>query len=357
MNKRIQHVDFTTINKILDEVKQYTKIRYEEWKKFDDDSLASSSFIEDKQIRFEITTKWYENKPCTYIFTKNNEDDIELLISTKGSDAYRTLRRYYKVPDFRNTEMDMYIPRDEWGKYIFSAQPLLGYNKKYNMKETYLYEYDINSAYSDQMLKPCPNTSCYTLFDIVRENQVGFMFDKELTLVDQPGLYADIVFDLMESPFTRFVDTWYGRKKKAKNMVKKKKAKEMLNFSIGYMQRTNPFLRAFIIHNCNKRIQSLLDDNVALWNTDAIYSTVRRPELELGNDLGQWKIEEGLFRIRELEYQKVGEAPHFRGVPRSWFPPNFNLLTDKLPTSGNIYKFNIDKFRIEEMDYNEACEG
>lgn len=352
MNKRERYVTAEEMNEILSTIEQFTNICYGEWREYEDKSLATHSFIEDGLTTFKVTTKWYLRgnrlSPCTYILKKDGM--VKTII--KGSDAYATLQKYYKCPDYRTiNDPDIDIPINERGSFAYSAKPILGYNPKYNGKEIYLYEYDLNSAYPDQMLKEIPDTSKYHLFDIVKEGQVGFMFDYQLTLVDRPGLYADIIFDLMDSPFKRFVNVWYNKKKYAKNKEEKENAKQHLNFSIGYTQRTNPFIRGYIIHKCNQRIASLIDENTALWNTDAIYSTVPRPELELGNEIGQWKLDEGLFRLKKLEYQKVGEIPHYRGIPQKWFSIDFNLIEDDLPTHGNIYKFNKDLFRIEEIEY------
>lgn len=346
MNKKIKNVTADEMNAVLETIEKYTNIYYGEWKRYKNMSLATHSFIEDGMVCFKVTTKYPDLIPCTYILNK----DCTSNSLTKGADRYRTLQRYYKVPDFRkNTDPELDLPKTRKNSFAFASKALVGFNPKYNGKEIYLYEYDLNSAYSDQMIKMIPDTTKYILYDIVKEGQVGFMFDYELTMIDEPGLYADIIFDLMESPFKKFVDVWFKKKKEAKTEQEKNLAKEQLNFPIGYMQRTNPFIRGYIIQKCNKRISKLIDENTALWNTDAIYSTVPRPELELGTGLGQWKLEEGMFRLKNLEYQKVGELPHYRGIPRKWFSVDFNLLTDELPTQGNIYRFNKETFRIEEI--------
>ena len=50
-----------------------------------------------------------------------------------------------------------------------------------------------------------------------------------------------------------------------------KEAKCMLNFPIGYYQRTNPLFRAYVVNSCNEVISSIMNDNVAI-NYRTIYN-------------------------------------------------------------------------------------
>lgn len=94
----------------------------------------------------------------------------------------------------------------------------------------------------------------------------------------------------------------------------------MLNLPIGYCQRYNPFLRSYVVNSCNEVIKRLIDDDTLFWNTDAIFSRKRRPELELGTEIGQFKeIHCDTLSYVGNVYQINNEDPTYRGISKSWF--------------------------------------
>jgi hypothetical protein len=358
MRKNIKYVNSVEeFNEVLAEAHKYTnvmKCTYEvlRWEKHY--SLATHSCLEDNMVECRITTQYYkciERKkfyPCTYIFRKDGKEDC----SIEGTQAYMTTQRLYKVDDARqNKEIRKYLGYNyEEDKYSNSASPLVGFSPKFDNTEHNVYVYDLNSAYGAQLINKIPDVNHYKLYHAVGENQVGFLFDQQLTLVESG--FADIVFDLIDSPYREYVFRHYKAKQTATDKFDKAKHKAMLNYPIGYWQRTSPFLRAYVIHKCNKFIESRLDEHSCMWNTDAIYSTVPRPDLKIGDGLGEFKLEYvGKFRQKGLNYQKVDiEEVSWRGTPKSWFGKDFNILTDKRPTSGNRYRLNVKQLRIEEID-------
>lgn len=359
MKKRIKYVESVEeFNKILQVANSYTNLiegSYDTLKYAYKASLATHSCYEDKQVEISVTTQYYEWKPgkyipTTYIFRKDGEYKIVM----KGADCYMLAQRYYKSPDYRwEKEIINNIGVNEKGSFSYSASPLVGYSKQFNNTEHDVYIYDLNSAYAVQLMGKLPNTEEYSLYKQVGENQVGFMFDEQLTMVNKPGLYADIVFDLIDSPYKEFARKYYDMKRYAKDKYEKLKAKNILNLTVGYWQRTNPFLRAYVVHSCNNYIKSLIDENTCMWNTDAIYSIVPRPDLELGNDIGQWKLEySGRFRQKGNNYQKLDkEDTSYRGIPKKWFSTDWNILKDEIPKTGNIYKLDKDLMQIVEVAY------
>ena len=99
-----------------------------------------------------------------------------------------------------------------------------------------------------------------------------------------------------------------------------------------------------------------------MWNTDALYCTERIPELDnlIGEGIGQFKIEyEGLFRQKGLNYQKVNEEDKnvsYRGVMKTLFESDFNILTDPLPKAILPYKINKNTLKLEinkEYEYGK----
>ena len=93
------------------------------------------------------------------------------------------------------------------------------------------------------------------------------------------------------------------------------------------------------------------------WNTDAVYCTEHIPELDAlcGNDIGQFKVEyEGLFRQVGLNYQKVDEeveSVSYRGIIKSTFSKDFNLLEDNIPATILPYKANKEGMLIKNEEF------
>lgn len=346
-------------NDILRVVSKYTPVVYEDWSLYTAQtkySLATHSFVKDNSVNVEVTTKYYEyaaghsNKfvPCTYIFRKDGTYKVKM----NPGQAYAQLQKYYKAPEFK----DAGLPMTDKGSYAFSARPLVGYNKKYDNggkgREDTLWVYDLNSAYAAVMMNKIPDTSDFELDKVVGENEVGFMFNDECMMVEQ-GYYADIVFKLIDSPYRDFASHYYLMKKNGKTKEERDKAKAMLVYSVGYLQRHNPFIRAYIVYKCNNYIKKLIDKNTVMWNTDAIYSLVPRTDLPIGDSIGQFKVEHDGVKIRHIgvNYQVVDGKTHYRGVPQKWFKPDWNILEDGIPACGNVYKLNKETLQLEEIEY------
>lgn len=158
----------------------------------------------------------------------------------------------------------------------------------------------------------------------------------------------------MESPFKRFVNKWFGIKRYG-TPEEKIKAKQMLNFCVGYMQRTNPFIRNTIVERCNLKMEDLIDDNTLYCNTDCIVSLVPRTDIELGGGLGEFHIEhEGTFAYNGFNYQWNYELPTYRGIPKNWFiefekkhKRKWTILDDSIPCGNDSeYYFDVKKLQI-----------
>jgi hypothetical protein len=124
----------------------------------------------------------------------------------------------------------------------------------------------------------------------------------------------------------------------------------MLNLPIGYCQRYNPFLRSYVVNKCNNKIKAIIDHNTLFWNTDAIFSRVRRPELELGTEIGQFKeIHCNTLTYVGNVYQINNEDPTYRGISKSWFKAfekehgrKYNLLLDYDKQISRINYYNLN---------------
>lgn len=326
-----------------------------------------NAYIEVKRTVVELTYK-RGKQVCTYHFRLDGQDDIR---QTNGMEAYKILKQYCpELPDLSQDEFYGYTNTPDFGaKYgwrneIANCTATLGFNEKnVNTRHDDCYGYDLNSAWNYAMLQPMPDTSEHPeMFKTVEKGEIGFNYDDNgnFRLVEE-GRLGIFVFKEIESPFKRFVQVWYDRKKNAKDKREKMKAKNVLTYSIGYLQRKNPFIRAAIICRANKYINSLIDENTLYWNTDSIISTVKRPDIEcnIGKEIGQWKLEHsGSFAYTGYSYQWNGDIPCVRGIPKKWFetqyPNGFDILKDKLPNFGNVYYIDKDdNYSIKRCNYEE----
>lgn len=344
--KRIEVISIEEMNEHLAYCRKYKNIivRKKEPHEF---IGPANAFIEDHTVWFELTYK-KGTRTTTY---KCRKDSQEAINEITGMDAYIQCQRFYKAKDFRDDPIICkqlgYL--EEEGKFICSAKPLLWKNDSYDGTRNYAYSYDINSSYSNAMLKDLPNTDIPYKTGFVKEGEIGFRENGRGSLIPIFSGFSLWIFPLMKSPYGRFVDLWYERKKKAKTLEQRQKAKDMLNLCIGYFQRTNPFIRATIIYYANKEIETKINERTLYCNTDSIIS-LDKLDINIGNNIGEYKHDhEGLFAFKGFNYQWNLDTPSYRHVSKSWFKPGWDILKDKLPTEGNIYEFK--NYRLEKVNY------
>ena len=329
-------------------------------------TFSTYAYIVLKDTKVEVSCRYIDKTNCTFICDLNGESISDLV----GQRCYMEQQKAYKIPkasEYNSPLVDRWVDTDN-NKYICTAKPILGYNKSYQgMELVDVYEYDINSAYSSQLLDKIPDLYNPIMVDrgtdesIVREGQVGFILDSDCTMVPV-GYFADIIFNLIDTPdsLKEYHNKWYSIKKESEGNVKQD-AKDHLNFPIGYSQRTNPFFRSYVIGMCNKKIKSIMDKDTLLWNTDAIFSRVRRTDLEIGNEIGQFKeiLIKRLVYIGNT-YQVDLETPKYRGICKEWFKEferqhdrPYDLLKDKDVSiiRANKYELNWDTLQLEEVIY------
>ena len=139
--------------------------------------------------------------------------------------------------------------------------------------------------------------------------------------------------------------------KNAKTKAEKRKAKEYLNFCVGFLQNRDPYTRAQIVGLANDLILSLIDENTLYCNTDSIVCLKEREDLKLGEDIGEWKIEKkGLFAFKGFNYQWDFDPPSIRGKTKSYFDSGWDILKDDLPVCKNMYYFDPIKGTISESE-------
>lgn len=358
--KKIKYVSLKEFNEHLAYCKQYKKIVYGERKQFGN-PLEANLVV--KTINVYLTYR-KGTQTCTYAFRLDGDDQLQ---KTTGMKAYACLCRYYKVPNMSNDkrfgkETELINNKTVVSWNVESAIPLLYSNPIYQNKEIPLaYEYDLVSAYGWALTQPIPDTTKQPRFyGRVLDGEIGFLADGSITFSGP----ANIIFPLMDSPFCGFVDKWFFEKTQ-KDPERSAKGKQMLNYSVGYMQRTNPFIRNTIVNRCTMLIESLIDENTLYCNTDSLISLVERKDLNIGSDLGQFQIKhKGPFRYIGFNYQWSGEPPTYRGVSKKWFEAfkkvnkrDWNILTDVIPNDAfNQYEYDEKKIKIIKKEW-KPCQS
>lgn len=344
--KAYRPVTMGDMNKIIVSIKAKAgKFYMNEYNKDIHGGIKNNAFVEDG-LRFLKITCSYKGKVASYVMDKTTgrkEDAVQGC--NIGAAAWMCLCKMCGKENIHRVVQ--YEDFDEDGKcrVPFSASPFIWYSEEYNGTEQEAIDYDMNSAYAYAMLGDMPDTRnvnkanlpCYNQ-GIVHKNEIGF--DTLGNLVEE-GCFATYRFAAMKSPFKKFVAYYYKLKTSAKNKEARKHAKDVLNMSVGYLQRINPFLRATIVSRANNLIKSLMDEDTIYCNTDSIVSLRKRDDLKLGSNVGEWKIEnKGKFRYRGNNYQWNDEVPSYRGIPKCWFPKDYNILTDDVPPNMNIYELD-----------------
>lgn len=313
-----------------------------------------------KERELHITTKYFDKgfKVTTYVLDLNLEEDTTLT----GHRAFSILSKYYKIKRAEEYQCeDLEFFKLSSGKYACSASPIIDYNKAFDGQEIKdVYEYDLNSAYASVLVDKIPDLERPKFNGgFVRKGEVGFLLNEHLDLVDKEGIYADVRFPLIESPegLKKFCKLYFDKKRNSTGLDKQE-AKGMLNYPIGYMQRINPFLRSYIVNKCNKKIKALLNQDSICWNTDAIFSRVKRDDLLIGDNIGEFKeIKISSLRLKGNSYQTAEDDPTVRGVIKHYYErfkkrtgKTFNLLKDKLTDEDRrcIYSFNFNTLKLEE---------
>lgn len=349
-SKNIEFLDYKDFNKHLEFCKKYRNIVFEKRKKCESALVAN---LEVQRVNIYLTYR-RGTKTCTYCFRLDNDENPQKIT---GLQAYCVLCKYYKVPNMSSEakfkkQIDYNGEKSSISWIIDAAIPLLYSNTEYSgQRLKNCYEYDLVSAYGWALTQPIPDTTKKPRFNSkVKDGEIGFLMDGTITF----NSLANIIFPLMESPFKKFVAKWIEIKKST-NKELAIKGKQMINFAVGYMQRTNPFIRNTIVNRCSNYIMDLIDENTLYCNTDSLISKVKRDDIKIKDEIGFFQIKhKGTFAYSGYNYQWNKDVPTYRGVPKKWFD-NFkavngrawDILKDDIPGEEcNRYIFDIEKLEI-----------
>ena len=245
-----------------------------------------------------------------------------------------------------------------------SAKPLLYKNPKYNGKATVAYEYDLKEAYAQMLKLPLPDLHTAKYDAEIGDNQVGFYpIGEHLYCSFEKGKKCDYVFDLMPSPYAKWVDKIHKDIMKTNDEHRKLELKSKYRFSIGDLQNLNPFWRCIIVERCNHEVMRHMDENTIYCNTDGLVSETRRFDLEHDTTF-KWALKrlKSVFKwqLDKENYQWDDEIPIYKGPGKRYITyynkthdKPWDILTDTLPKDLK-HKYNLNKEELkiyEEKDY------
>lgn len=315
-------------------------------------SFATCATIEETLATLEVTTKYWGDKfqVTTWSCSLNGIPTI----TVNGRVAYMQFQRAAKIPTLKQLgiEEDFALSKIT-GRYQYSAIPMIGSKTQNKAVFRNVYMYDRNSAYASTIALKMPSFKVLDRDRVVKVGEIGWLLTENLAL-RYPGQYADYITPLIDTPIEvkNYIKKWYDLKNTGDQ-----NAKAMLNFPIGYYQRTNPLFRAYVVNSCNDTIYRLIsEEDTILWNTDAIY-TLKPRKLTIGEEIGQWKVEKiDKITIFGCNYQVNNDTPVYRGIPKQWFESferihgrPFDLERDDIPKRINRWYFDRSRMKLEQI--------
>lgn len=260
-----------------------------------------------------------------------------------GAQAIRNLKKYAKkyneeieisqekvfgllgIESFDEVTVEQYLYCNN--KYV--ATPLSG-----------VYSYDMNSCYPYFMQQPLP-TGDNLGSGKIGPDEIGFnlIWGKNLNLEAVFEGCAQIRFK--KKIYKCFVD--YA-KSGFEMKLRDKSKKPVYNALLGNMKYHNIFIRAAVITYATNFMKSLKDENTLLSTVDSLVSLKSRTDLEIGSNLGQFKVEhENADFYYESNMIKCyrGEKESHSGVSASAYANDLEIYLEPnycLNDEGHIYK-------------------
>lgn len=300
--------------------------------KYDYKPILNNAYVEITESKIKITYKLYRKK-ITYVFDRNlNYQSNTTVISCMS--RFAKAHKIQRVEEILKIKPEQAIGCDgkkmSYRFNIGSASPhKSANNKKYGGKSTVAWEYDLHHAYGLFLKQPLPDITTCRYNAVIKENQVGFTTvgatktgtGNQLIMLDKPGLTADYVFDLMESPYIDYVDRIEKQLAEETDENKRTDLKNNFRYVVGELQNINPYWRAMIVERCNKLVKSLIDSNTIYSNTDSIVSAVQRIDIESNAKLSIMfakKRSGEIFRLHKTSmiYQWNEELPKVGGITK-----------------------------------------
>ena len=215
-------------------------------------------------------------------------------------------------------------------KERFKVAPgLLWHNDNYMNEElSNVWCYDLNSAYLSILGQGCyPNIENNLGYGIVKENEIGFSDWCGVLSLSKTGEFAEHRF---KKVFSQDLRDWAYKKyaylcelKKQKETTKAQELKLGIVAAIGMIRNHNAFLYEYIVGSCKQYMENLIDENTLICNTDSIICMGERKDLNIGINLGEFKIEyQGVDFIYYNSNYQVSKDKNviytkYRGIPKA----------------------------------------
>ena len=207
-----------------------------------------------------------------------------------GSQAIRNLKRYAKK---YNEEIE--IPEEKVFEWLniqdfseITVEQYMWYSLQHACTAlTGVYSYDMNSCYPYFMQQELPYGDNLGPGEI-ESDEIGFSIEwgKHMNLVAVFDGFAQIRFKKkIYQSFVEYAKSGFEMK------LRDKSKKPVYNALLGNMKYHNIFIRAAVITYATNFMKSLKDENTVMQTVDSLVSLKPRLDLELGQNLGQFKLE------------------------------------------------------------------
>lgn len=303
------------------------------------------------------TKKWKAKHLVIDSFTPDQivEDELDGL----GRLGIKTLKTYcslYKEDFEFEHNSDFVIYDDDDVNIVANMYYYIDKMIKRNEWISHCYGYDMNSCYPYFMTKPLPYGNIIRENDFVQEGELGFSWnitikgDKSLVM-NLPGEYACYIFKTkIYQGFVDWANTEYSIKLNAKDTGYYDLIKKKYNAVIGNMKYHNIFIRIAVLEYAYKYMESLKDEHTIMQTVDSIVSSVPRPDLDIGDNLGQFKEEHKdepfIFKKQSIKKWLYSDTS-YKGNKSSRRDEENNLIQ----TSPSII-FNEETFMFEKIQAN-----
>lgn len=344
-----KEVSVEEFNNHLEETKYWKtyKCEYEKFEELNTTTQRYTRFLSVKRLYATLSYK-LNGKKWVNIKTNISKDytDFESTVCNDPVRAYAIFARVVKPKEYRENVSNI-------GPYQLYP------NIKTAIKYDYAICYDINKSYFNAMNNPMP-TEMVAKYRCPNKGEVGFTISGHI-VIGPSEFECDYIFKLERiGGLDRYREIYLNKLNNAKTKEEKKHYKFEINSSVGNLANHNPFLRNMIVWYANNFIKSKVDENTIYSNTDSIVSTVKRDDLEIGSNVGQFKIEhEGPVIIKGSAYQWINDNKFSnKGVSLdqiALYEKTYNkkfILGEAKPeelANLTLWRFNYEKEKFEKI--------
>ena len=273
--------------------------------------------------------------------------EIELLDKKKAMAMARGYYSSYFAKLYPKTN----IPKD-----VYNCLGALNYANPNTQMIEYdnVYVYDKNSAYLSILKNGFyPDVDSGDLgCGYVKEDEIGFNVFGDMVILTKDKEWADVKFKRKKSiGLIKFANSGYSKLGLYKANGERERAAELkqaIVACIGIIRNHNIWFYAYIINTCRYEMESLINENTLICNTDSIMSIGERKDLSIGKKLGQFKIEyeqvnfihrgtnykiydkDNLYKLSYRGYNKASQNESLFEQKVSVYEPDFTFIQNNI---------------------------